>query len=71
MILVLKEHPSVSFAVPPVGWYRTVEQPTYKTTVHDVGAGALRQVLLLVLSLLLFWGRVREVLREERVLLGR
>ena len=29
----LKEHPSVSLAFPPVGWQRTVEQPTHKTTV--------------------------------------
>ena len=25
--------PSVSLAFPPVGWHRTVEQPTHSTTV--------------------------------------
>ena len=33
MLLRLKEHPSVSLAFPPVGWQRTEEQPTHKTTV--------------------------------------
>ena len=28
-----KEHPSVSLALPPVGWQRTVEQPAQTTTV--------------------------------------
>lgn len=27
------EHPSVSLALPPVGWQRTVEQPAQMTTV--------------------------------------
>lgn len=27
------EHPSVSLALPPVGWHRTVEQPAQMTTV--------------------------------------
>ena len=34
--------------------------------VHEVGVGALHQALLLVLPLLLFRGRVQEVLRELR-----
>jgi hypothetical protein len=27
------EHPSVSLALPPVGWHKTVEQPAQMTTV--------------------------------------
>lgn len=27
------EHPSVSLALPPVGWHKTVEQPAQTTTV--------------------------------------
>lgn len=30
---LLNEHPSVSLAFPPVGWHRTVAQPTHATTV--------------------------------------
>lgn len=31
--LCLKEHPSVSFAVPPVGWLSRVEQPAHEAIV--------------------------------------
>lgn len=39
--------------------------------VHEVGVGALHQALLLVLPLLLFRGRVQEILRKGHVLVGR
>lgn len=38
--------------------------------VHEVGVGALHQVLLLVLPLL-FWGWVQEVLHKGHGLMGR
>ena len=33
MLLRLKERSSVSFALPPVDWQSTAQQPTHKTTV--------------------------------------
>ena len=33
VLLLLKEHPSVNLGFPPVGWQKTVEPSTDKTTV--------------------------------------
>ena len=39
--------------------------------IHEIGIGALHQVLLLVFPLLLFWRGMKEILCERHVLVGR
>ena len=39
--------------------------------IHEIGIGALHQVLLLVFPLLLFWRGMKEILCKRHVLVGR
>ena len=41
---------------------------TWAFYIHEIGTGALHQVLLLVFSLLLFWRGMKKILCEWHVL---